>query len=187
MLRIKIAILFHSMMQVMIYYLISLLSVVFMLGFTEELTSWGYFKGSAFEKSYILVFMVLLVISLILGWFAARLYDKLVGYFRCKFLDNLCDLGYLTKEIIEEVICEDIEKQLQEGDWYLLPEHLGRSYLFFRGDKTVNLRYLFKKHPDSKQVKMQTSKYVLTDLSVGKFEGLDTLCEFGEWNSLKFV
>jgi hypothetical protein len=187
MLRIKIAILFHSMMQVMVYYLISLLSVVFMLGFTEELTSWGYFKGSAFEKSYILVFMVLLAISLVLGWFAARLYDKLVAYFRGKFLDNLCDLGYLTKEIIEEVICEDIEKQLQEGDWYLLPEHLGRSYLFFRGDKTVNLRYLFKKHPDSKQVKMQTSKYVLTDLSVGRFDGLETLCEFGEWSSLKFI
>ena len=174
-------------MQVMVYYLISLLSVVFMLGFTEELTSWGYFKGSAFEKSYILVFMVLLAISLVLGWFAARLYDKLVAYFRGKFLDNLCDLGYLTKEIIEEVICEDIEKQLQEGDWYLLPEHLGRSYLFFRGDKTVNLRYLFKKHPDSKQVKMQTSKYVLTDLSVGRFDGLETLCEFGEWSSLKFI
>ena len=51
----------------------------------------------------------------------------------------------------------------------------------------VNLRYLFKKHPDSKQVKMQTSKYILTDLSVGKFDGLDTLCEFGEWSSLKLV
>ena len=158
-----------------------------MLGFTEELTSWGYFKGSAFEKSYILVFMIIMAISLVLGWFAARLYDKLVGYFRCKFLDNLCDLGYLAKEVTEEVICEDIEKQLQEGDWYLLPKHLGRAYLFFRGEKMVNLRYLFKKHLGSKQVKMQTSKYVLTDLSVGKFDGLATLCEFGEWNSLKFI
>lgn len=187
MLRIKTAILFHSMMQVMVYYLISLLSVVFMLGFTEELTSWGYFKRGVFEKSYTVVFMVLMVISLILGCFAARLYDKLVGYFRRKFLDSLCDLGYLTKEVTEEVICEDIEKQLLEGDWYLLPRHLGRSYLFFRGEKTVNLRYLLKKHPDSKQVKMQTSKYVLTDLSVGKFDGLGTLCEFGEWSSLKLV
>ena len=175
------------MMQVMVYYLIGLLSVVFMLGFTGELTSWGYFKRGVFEKSYRMVFMVLMVISLILGCFAARLYDKLVGYFRCKFLDSLCDSGYLIKEVTEEVICEDIEKQLQEGDWYLLPKHLGRSYLFFRGMEMVNLRYLFKKHPDSKQVKMQTSKYILTDLSVGKFDGLDTLCEFGEWNSLKLV
>lgn len=34
---------------------------------------------------------------------------------------------------------------------------------------------------------MQTSKYVLTDLSVDTFDGLDTLCEFGEWNSLKLI
>lgn len=50
MLRIKTAILFHSMMQVMVYYLISLLTVVFMLGFTEELTSWGYFKGVSLKN-----------------------------------------------------------------------------------------------------------------------------------------
>ena len=123
MLRIKTAILFHSTMHLLMYYLISVLSVVFMLGFVEELTSWGYFKESAFEKSYIMVFMVIMVISLSLGCFAARLYDKLVGYFRCKFLDSLCDSGYLIKEVTEEVICEDIEKQLQEGDWYLLPKH----------------------------------------------------------------
>ena len=50
MLRIKTAILFHAMMQVMVYYLIGLLSVVFMLGFTEELTSWGYFKGVSLKN-----------------------------------------------------------------------------------------------------------------------------------------
>lgn len=38
MLKIKTAILFHSTMHLLVYHLISVLSVVFMLGFMEELS-----------------------------------------------------------------------------------------------------------------------------------------------------